>query len=248
MNGKKRATTDMSGAKGRRKKKPDSGQSGSEDEKDRQDFATEGVENRPLSHRSTTEPREGADLEELSSKVAKVAPVAGVDGSKSEMSMVLDEVPKPRSKRKSSELDKGPSKKKSKTSKAPKAPKAPKAEISADPDAEEIKRLQGWLIKCGIRKMWYKELQSYDTPKAKVRHLKEMLAEAGMTGRYSVEKASQIREERELKADLDAVQAGNKQWGMETPQEDGNGKPKRRLAKGLKELDFLNDDNGDETD
>lgn len=245
MNGKKRATTDMSGAKGRRKKKPDSGQSGSEDEKDRQDFATEGVENRPLSHRSTTEPREGADLEGLSSKVAKVAPGAGVDGSESEMSMVLDEVPKPRSKRKSSELDKGPSKKKSKTSKAP---KAPKAEISADPDAEEIKRLQGWLIKCGIRKMWYKELQPYDTPKAKVRHLKEMLAEAGMTGRYSVEKASQIREERELKADLDAVQAGNKQWGMETPQEDGNGKPKRRLAKGLKELDFLNDDDGDETD
>ena len=242
MNGKERATTDMSGAKGRRKKKPDSGQSGSEDEKDRQDFATEGVEKRPLSHESTTEPREGADLEELSSKVAKVADGAGVDVSESEMSVVLDEIPKPRSKRKSSELDKGPSKKKSKTS------KAPKAEMSADPDAEEIKRLQGWLVKCGIRKMWYKELKPYDTPKAKVRHLKEMLAEAGMTGRYSVEKASQIREERELKADLDAVQAGNKQWGMETSQEDGNDKPKRRLAKGLKELDFLNDDDGDETD
>ena len=242
MNGKKRVTTDISGAKGRRKKKPHSDQSGSEDEKDRQDFATEGAEIGPVSRESTTEAGEGPNLENSLSEVAKLTHGAGVEGSESEMSVVLDEAPKPRSKRKSSELDKGPSKKKSKTS------KAPKAELAADPDTEEIKRLQGWLVKCGIRKMWYKELQPYDTPKAKVRHLKEMLAEAGMTGRYSVEKASQIREERELKADLDAVQAGNKQWGMETPEEDGNSRPKRRLAKGLKELDFLNDDDGDETD
>ena len=242
MNGKKRATTNTSGAKDRRKKKPNSGRPGSEDEKDRQDFTTEQVEKRPLLHGSMTEAREGAGLEEPSSKVVGATLGADVDGSESEMSVVLDEVPKARSKRKSSELDKEPLKKKSKPS------KAPRAELPADSDAEEIKRLQGWLVKCGIRKMWYKELQPYDTPKAKVRHLKEMLAEAGMTGRYSVEKASQIREERELKADLDAVQAGNKQWGMETPKEDVNGRPKRRLAKGLKELDFLNDDDGDETD
>ena len=77
-----------------------------------------------------------------------------------------------------------------------------------------------------------------------------MLAEVGMTGRYSAEKAAQIKEERELKADLEAVQAGNKQWGMiESVDGDGDGgKPKRRLAKGLKELDFLNDDDGEESD
>ena len=229
-------------AKAPGKKKPHTDQAGSEDEKDRQCLGTEGSEIGPLSHRSTTEAREDADSENASSKVAKVTHGAGVDGSESEMSVVLDEAPKPRSKRKSSEVDKGPSKKKSKTS------KAPKVELTVDADAEEVKRLQGWLVKCGIRKVWYKELQPYDTHKAKVQHLKEMLAEAGMTGRYSVEKASQIREERELQADLDAVQAGNKQWGMETPEEDGNGRPKRGLAKGLKELDFLNDDDGDETD
>ena len=243
MRGKERTATNISGAKGRRRKKSHSDQSGSEDEKNHQGFATEGAEIGPLSHGSITEAGGGGDLENSSGKeVAKITDGARVDGSESEMSVVLDEAPKPRGKRKSSELDKGPSKKKSKPS------KAPKAEVPTDPDAEEIKRLSGWLVKCGIRKMWYKELQPYDTPKAKIQHLKEMLAEAGMTGRYSLEKASQIREERELKADLDAVQAGNKQWGMETPEEDGNGRPKRRLAKGLKELDFLNDDDGDETD
>ena len=51
------------------------------------------------------------------------------------------------------------------------------------PDQAEIKRLQG------IRKFWSKELASYDTPKAKIKNLKQMLAEAGMTGRYSQEKA-----------------------------------------------------------
>jgi len=161
--------------------------------------------------------------------------------SESEMSEVLDEAPKPN--------------KRGRKSGSPK-PRAKKAEISmakkpsdesADPDTEEIKRLQGWLVKCGIRKMWYKELAPYSTPKAKIRHLKDMLAEAGMTGRYSTEKANQIKEERELKADLEAVQEGNKNWGK-TASEEEDGRPKRRLARGLEGLDFLNDSDGEETD
>ena len=77
-----------------------------------------------------------------------------------------------------------------------------------------------------------------------------------MEGRYSAEKARQIKEERELKADLEAVQAGEKLWGQHgSDEEDDGGKeeaktgrPKRRLARGLKELDFLNDSDGEETD
>jgi len=164
----------------------------------------------------------------------------GLD-SGSEMSVLLDEEPKPKVKRRSGGSEK-PKPKKSGASKGSK-PDAP-----ADPDTEEIKRLQGWLVKCGIRKMWYKELQPYDTPKAKIRHLKEMLSDAGMDGRYSNEKASQIREERELKADLEAVQAGDKHWGKAGSENEGTGRPKRRLAKGLENLDFLNDDDGEETD
>lgn len=153
----------------------------------------------------------------------------------------MDEVPKPKAKRRSTESEKPKPKKAG-------ASKASKPEQPLDPDAEEIKRLQGWLVKCGIRKMWWKELQPYDTQQAKIRHLKGMLSDAGMTGRYSNEKASQIREERELKADLEAVQAGNKQWGKTDSEDAETGRGKRRLAKGLEKLDFLNDDDGEETD
>jgi hypothetical protein len=166
---------------------------------------------------------------------------AGVGGdSESEMSIVFDEEPKPkRQRQKSPTATSGKAKKK-----AP--PKAKDAD--ADPNQAEIKRLQGWLIKCGIRKMWARELAPYETPKAKIKHLKDMLKDAGMEGRYSVEKARQIKEERELREDLEMVQEGAKRWGKEKG-EDGSdsGQPRRRLNRGLKSLAFLESD-GEETD
>ena len=82
-----------------------------------------------------------------------------------------------------------------------------------------------------------------------------MLADAGMSGRYSIEKASQIKEQRELKADIEAVQQGAERWGKqkngnaeEVDQDsDGRTKPKRRLVRGAQVLDFLSSD-GEETD
>ena len=164
--------------------------------------------------------------------------------SESEMSEVLDEVPKGKGRKRKADSAK-PTAKKTETSKIKKP-----SEQSTDPEAEEIKRLQGWLIKCGIRKMWHRELAPYNTSKAKAVHLKKLLADAGMTGRYSMEKAAQIKEERELQADLEAVQEGAKQWGkVESDGDDANSdRPKRRLARGLQELDFLNDEDGEETD
>ena len=43
-----------------------------------------------------------------------------------------------------------------------------------------------------------------------------MLADIGMGGRYSNEKARKIKEERELAADLEAVQQGAKAWGADS--------------------------------
>ena len=176
-------------------------------------------------------------------------PGAKVNGTKDsasddEMSEVLDEAPKMKGRKRRSDAGKPKTKKTEATN------RTKSSEQSTDPNADEIKRLQGWLIKCGIRKMWHRELAPYDNPKAKIRHLKELLADAGMTGRYSIEKANQIKEERELRADLEAVQEGAKQWGKtETEEEDeAHGRPKRRLARGLQELSFLNDDDGEETD
>ncbi len=107
------------------------------------------------------------------------------------------------------------------------------------------------VVKCGIRKVWGAYLATFESPKAKTHHLKEMLAEAGMRGRFSEQKAAQIKEERELQADLEAVLEGAKQWGRlrdSGEADDGNQRPRRQLAKGLEGLDFLNDDDGEESD
>ncbi|KAJ5970747.1 uncharacterized protein N7479_000665 [Penicillium vulpinum] len=160
------------------------------------------------------------------------------DDSESEMSVVLDEEPKaPRKQQKSAGGT---------ATKTKKVPKAKDEDIS--PDQAEIKRLQGWLIKCGIRKLWGKELAPYDTPKAKIKHLKGMLEDAGMTGRPSQEKANQIREERELKADLEQIQQGAKHWGAKSDEENEEGvKPRRKVSRGRQSLAFLESD-GEETD
>lgn len=168
--------------------------------------------------------------------------------SDSELSSLIDEDPAPK-KRQKSETSTKSSKSTKKSTKA-----KSKADIDVDPDQAEIKRLQGWLTKCGIRKMWYKELQPYDTSKGKIKHLKAMLADVGMTGRYSMEKANQIRDARELAADIEAVQEGAERWGKEgdegergRDEADAETRPARRLVRGARNYDFLSSD-GEETD
>ncbi|PKX91922.1 putative transcriptional regulator [Aspergillus novofumigatus IBT 16806] len=171
----------------------------------------------PSGRRSKTE-SERADSADAAEEAADTEKV----DSESEMSVVLDEEPKPSRKRgKSSE---------STSAKA------------------EIKRLQGWLVKCGIRKVWSRELAPYDTPKAKVKHLKDMLKDAGMDGRYSLEKAKQIKEKREFEADLAMIKEGEKHWGRGSVEEESDSsRPRRRLNRGRQTLAFLESD-GEETD
>lgn len=177
------------------------------------------------------------------------------EASDSDLSVLIDADPPPkkRNRKGSTAAAAKPSKKKSSSTSRPKSETA-----TIDPDQAEIKRLQGWLVKCGVRKLWGKELKPYEKPKAKIKHLKDMLADVGMSGRYSIEKASQIKEERELKADIEAVKEGAKRWGKKTEDVDGNldddgdggarTKPKRRLVRGAQVLDFLDSDEGEETD
>ena len=174
---------------------------------------------------------------------AETAPVSVIQqrqDSESELSDVKDgPAPKAKKRRKGSGSDKPPPASKAKAKKATKQPE--KEDLS--PDAAEIKRLQGWLLKCGIRKLWHKELAPYDSPKAKIKHLKDMLKDVGMDGRYSVEKASTIKERRELAADLEAVQEGNKQWGHESDEEEKGGARRKRVASRF--VDFGEDEESD---
>ncbi|GFF94789.1 hypothetical protein IFM61606_03508 [Aspergillus udagawae] len=160
--------------------------------------------------------------------------------SESEMSVVLDEEPKPSRKR-------GRSSESMSTKGKKKGPAKPK-DAGLDPNEAEIKRLQGWLVKCGIRKVWSRELAPYDTPKAKIKHLKNMLKDAGMDGRYSLEKAKQIKEKRELEADLAMIKEGEKHWGRGSVEEESDSnRPQRRLNRGRQTLAFLESE-GEETD
>lgn len=188
---------------------------------------------------------EASDAEEKEADVANRTTEATKDESESEMSVVYDEEPKPKPVRKRKSGD-GASKQA--TLKTGKKAAARGKDEDLDPDQAEIKRLQGWLVKCGVRKMWWRELQPYETPKAKIKHLKQMLEEVGMKGRYSLEKARQIRDERELKADLEQIQQGAKQWGTGSGDEGSDGAaPSRRAARGRQALAFLESD-GEETD
>ncbi len=127
------------------------------------------------------------------------------DASESEMSVVLNEPPKPARKSKATT--------KSTTTKKVRAPAKPKT-TTTTPEQEELKTLQSQLSKCGIRKVWGAYLKSFDTHKGKVDELKRMLGEAGMDGRFSESKAAEIKERRELEADIGFLEDTAKTWGV----------------------------------
>ncbi|OLN96173.1 hypothetical protein CCHL11_03314 [Colletotrichum chlorophyti] len=153
---------------------------------------------------STTEKKRGNKLAEQQPEAAdemKSEEQVVVDDSSSELSELIDEAPKP--KRRKKEATAG-----SKTA------RQKKAHTVENADDAEIKKLQSQLVKCGIRKIWGFELKQYgDNTKAKIKHLKDMLKDIGMDGRFSEARAREIKERRELEADLEAVQEMNANWG-----------------------------------
>lgn len=158
--------------------------------------------------------------------------------SDSDMSVLIDEGPKPKRSRKSGGTEKISKPKSTSSSKA----KVP-AELS--PDEAEVKTLQSQLMKCGIRKIWGIELKKYgDDTKGKIRHLKTMLREAGMDGRFSEAKAREIKEARELKAELEAVVEGEQHWGL---GKGGRSKKSSSKSKG-KEVESESEEEDEEED
>jgi hypothetical protein len=152
--------------------------------------------------------------DEKATSPAKLSEPADEDND-SDMSVLIDDPP-PKKKGGRAKKSTSPgtaAKKPAKTTKKAAATTASSKELS--PDEEEIKRLQSWLLKCGIRKLWHRELadDKFPTSKAKIAHLKSMLTDAGMTGRFSAEKAKSIKEARELEAELEAARDFEQQFG-----------------------------------
>lgn len=150
------------------------------------------------------------------------------DSDSSELSSLIDDAPPPK---------RGKQKKDSATT----AAKPKKAAPADDADGAEIKKLQSQLVKCGIRKAWGIELKDHgNDAKAKIRHLRGMLRDVGIDGRFSEQKAREIRERRELMADLEAVTEMNDMWGA------SSGRPKRGRGKERKPVVDASDSNGEE--
>ncbi|KAL5594309.1 hypothetical protein BROUX41_001251 [Berkeleyomyces rouxiae] len=145
-------------------------------------------------------------------------------GDESDMSSVVDEPPVP----------KRGSKAKSKSDPKPK-PTRQKPSATQSADQQEIKKLQQQLGKCGVRKIWGVELKSCGgDDKAKIRHLKDMLRDCGMTGRFSDARAKEIKEQRELMADLQAVQDMTQTWGASKDGARSTRASRRAAPKSLK--------------
>ncbi|KAH9874135.1 hypothetical protein IAQ61_004764 [Plenodomus lingam] len=151
----------------------------------------------------------------------KKAKTEAVD-SDSDLSSVIDEEPVKKQRKKK---DSAPAAKKASK------PKATQAKTADDPDQAKIKELQGWLVKCGIRKVWSRdpELSKCNTAKEKIVVLRNMLKDVGMEGKFSVEKAAKIKEQREFAKDLEAIQEGEMAWGK-TSEVTSTGRPSRRAA------------------
>ena len=130
-----------------------------------------------------------------------------IKDSSSELSDVIDEPPKRKQMGKKTDIPRKPN---------PSSKKGRTALSSATENADEaeIKKLQSQLVKCGVRKIWGIELKKYEGDvKAKTRHLNDMLRDIGMGGRFSEAKAREIKEQRELQADLEAVVEMDRAWG-----------------------------------
>ncbi|CAG8894056.1 unnamed protein product [Penicillium nalgiovense] len=179
---------------------------------------------KPSVHKPMKDVSDASDVPDDTSNAAKETRDTK-DDSESEMSVVLDEEPQPKAPRKRQKSAGGlrprPRRK----------PPRPRMRIPART------RLKSNGCKDG----------SSNAESVSFKHLKKMLEDAGMTGRPSQEKANQIREERELKADLEQIKEGAKQWGAKSDEEDEEAKPRRRLARGRQSLAFLESD-GEETD
>ncbi|KAI9743352.1 MAG: hypothetical protein M1818_003198 [Claussenomyces sp. TS43310] len=187
----------------------------------------------------------------------------GADDSGSDMSILIDEGPKPKRLKAS---------KNSTTSKASAKSKASsKVPVELTPDEQELKSLQTQLKKCGINKIWGFELKQFDDDtKAKIKHLRKMLRDIGMEGRFSEVRAKEIKERRELLADVEQIVGNAESLGKprarrskEVPksykvsgnesEDSGDGsssevKARERAARAKDDLAFLGDEESSDDD
>lgn len=72
----------------------------------------------------------------------------------------------------------------------------------------QIQHLKNYVFKCGIRKVWKKELEGL-TPTQSISRLKKILQDLGMEGRPSLSKCEAIRERLEFEKEMESIDTRN---------------------------------------
>ncbi|KZS94335.1 hypothetical protein SISNIDRAFT_38041 [Sistotremastrum niveocremeum HHB9708] len=144
------------------------------------------------------------------------SPMRLMKDSGSELSVLIDEPPKKRKSKSKASSKKKPERRTSTSShtrdsgsedsKKPKGAKSAKSKEPLDKDEEQLKKLKSFVLACGVRKVWAKEFKDIRSTRQQIAHVKRILADLGMNGRLSLNQAKQIKEQRELMKDLEAVQ------------------------------------------
>ncbi|ORX35901.1 hypothetical protein BD324DRAFT_651815 [Kockovaella imperatae] len=169
---------------------------------------------------------------------------AEAQGSESEMSSVYDVLPtKNRRERKSrgGEEDSASDIKKSKASRKSKTKKDPNEGLP--PDEAKIADLKRFVVACGVRKQWGKELADCPTAKDQIRHLESLLISLGMKGKPTMGKAKALKEQRELAAELNDVRQFEAARGVSSTE---GGTKSRARKTGALESDGGDEDDDDE--
>ncbi|KAM3586907.1 hypothetical protein VKS41_001956 [Umbelopsis sp. WA50703] len=99
--------------------------------------------------------------------------------------------------------------KKSKLSKGASKKLSSKVTHGDSKSEETIKRLKNYVNKCGIRKVWSKELADCNTASTQIARLKAILQDLGVEGRPTLEKCEKVKSERELKAEIESLSTDN---------------------------------------
>lgn len=71
-----------------------------------------------------------------------------------------------------------------------------------------IDRLKGYIVKCGVRKRWKKELEGLNETQSVLR-LEQILRELGMEGRPTLEKCKDIKARKEFEEEMKALDPSN---------------------------------------
>ena len=138
-----------------------------------------------------------------------------VDDDDSDTSVLIDSTPPSKSK---------PRQKKTAATKATRAKPAPNKPTDSSSSVDQIKFLKSLVYKCGLRKNWFtifenrsnsrtKEFQSDISTQEQITRLHAILKSLGMPGKPSEEKARRIKEQKELKDELEFIQEGARNLG-----------------------------------